>query len=696
MASKKDNPLIGSFRAPVPGAPPPAGPAEGKKPPEPLKDAPDPKATSTTPVKTDEGKKPTEPPKGIPDPKATGTTPAKADEGKKPTEPPKDTPDPKATDITPGKDGEGKKSAEPPKATPGPTATGTTPTKDGEGKKPAEPPKDTPGPKATGTTPAKDGEGKKPAEPPKAAPDPKATGDTPAKDSKDKKPDAPPKGTPDPKATGDTPVKGSEGKKPDAPPKDAPDPKAAGVAPAKGGEGKSQEQADLRFVKLADIKPLPGTYVKDTPRKDYKDLIDSIKKSGLEKPVILRQGEKGEYQLVDGFHRCEALKQAGMLEVRAELYEMPLTEASRYRKEHRDKPDLPIPGKLIPLHPAEPEKPADPPKEAEAPAAPAGQDEEIPKDFTLPITKEGQSEIITTLKVADIHPFEGHPFNVKDDKDMWDLVDSVKKFGVLEPVVVIPREAGGYEMVSGHRRQRACQLAGIQTMPVIVRQLDRDEATISMVDANMKRENISPMEKARAYSMKLEAMKRKAGRRSKAEILSGEKPMRADEQLAQQTGESRANIQKITRLTKLEPELQQMVDDKKLPVHTAADISYLKKDEQKALADAIKKEDKVPSGTQAAALKKESQAGTLTTDKIEKTVAPTKREETPVLKITLTEEDLRPYFPDKRTTIPDVKRGVLEALDLRKKALERQQAKAQTEKDGKGKGPAKKPPAPTR
>ena len=644
MANKKENPLIGSFRAPVPGEPPPAGPTEDKKPTEPPKAAPDPKATGTTPAKADEGKKPAEPPKAAPDPKATGTTPTKADEGKKP--------------------------AEPPKAAPDSEATGTAPVKADEGKKPAEPPKAAPDSKATGTTPAKADEGKKSAEPPKAVPDPKATGTTPAK--------------------------ADEGKKPAEPPKGAPDPKAAGAAPAKGGEGKSQEQADLRFVKLADIKPLPGTYVKDTPRKDYKDLIDSIKKSGLEKPVILRQGEKGEYQLVDGFHRCEALKQAGMLEVRADVYEMPLPEASRYRKEHRDKPDIPIPGKLIPPHPAEPEKPAEPPKEAGTPAAPGGQEEEIPKDFTLPITREGQSEIITTLKVADIHPFEGHPFNVKDDKDMWDLVDSVKKFGVLEPVVVIPRQAGGYEMVSGHRRQRACQLAGIQTMPVIVRQLDRDEATISMVDANMKRENISPMEKARAYSMKLEAMKRKAGRRSKAEILSGEKPMRADEQLAQQTGESRANIQKITRLTKLEPELQQMVDDKKLPVHTAADISYLKKDEQKALADAIKQEDKVPSGTQAAALKKESQAGTLTTENIKKAVAPTKREETPVLKITLGEEDLRPYFPDARTTIPDVKRGVLEALDLRKKALERQQAKAQSEKEGKGKGPGKKPPSPAR
>ena len=670
MATKKDNPLIGSFRTSVPDTPPPAGAIGEQKPTEPSKDAPDPKAVGTIPAKGGEDQKPAELPKGAPDPKATGTTPAKDGKDQKPTEPPKGAPDPKAT--------------------------GTTPAKDGKGQEPAEPPKAVPAPKATGTTPAKDGEGKKPAEPPKVVPAPKATGDTPAKDSKDKKPDAPPKGTPDPKATGDTPVKGSEGQKPAEPPKDAPDPKAAGAAPAKGSEGKSQEQADLRFVKLADIKPLPGTYVKDTPRKDYKDLIDSIKKSGLEKPVILRQGEKGEYQLVDGFHRCEALKQAGMLEVRADVYEMPLPEASRYRKEHREKPDIPIPGKLIPPHPAEPEKPAEPPKEAGTPAAPGGQEEEIPKDFTLPITREGQSEIITTLKVADIHPFEGHPFNVKDDKDMWDLVDSVKKFGVLEPVVVIPRQAGGYEMVSGHRRQRACQLAGIQTMPVIVRQLDRDEATISMVDANMKRENISPMEKARAYSMKLEAMKRKAGRRSKAEILSGEKPMRADEQLAQQTGESRANIQKITRLTKLEPKLQQMVEEKKLPVHTAADISYLKKDEQKALADAIKQEDKVPSGTQAAALKKESQAGTLTTENIKKAVAPTKREETPVLKITLGEEDLRPYFPDARTTIPDVKRGVLEALDLRKKALERQQAKAQSEKEGKGKGPGKKPPSPAR
>ena len=337
-------------------------------------------------------------------------------------------------------------------------------------------------------------------------------------------------------------------------------------------------------------------------------------------------------------------------------------------------------------------KEAEPPTGTDTPAI----DEAIPEDFTLPITKEGQSEIITTLKVSEIHPFEGHPFNVKDDKDMWDLVDSVKKFGVLEPVVVIPRTAGGYEMISGHRRRRACELAGIATMPVIVRQLDRDEAVISMVDANLKRENISPMEKARAYAMKLEAMRRKAGRRTKEEIAaleaSGEKPMRADEELAQQTGESRSNIQKLVRLTNLTPELQQMVEEKKLPIQAASDLSYLKKEEQEAVADAINKEDKVPSSAQAKELKQASQDNTLTTEKIEKAVAPTKREETPPLKVTLGEEDLRPYFPDKRTTVPDAKKVIFEALALRKIAMERQQNKTQAEK-GAAK---KKPPAPVR
>ena len=549
--------------------------------------------------------------------------PSKADEGKKPAAPPKVTVDPKPPVADPGKPGEDKKPTEQPKA-----ATDTkTPTT---------------------AAPGKPGENKKPVELPKAATDPKAPATAvPGKPGEDKKPVEPPKATTDPKAPSAADLgKSADGKKPVELSKTATDPKApAAAAPGKPGE---------------DKKPVELPKAANDPKA----------------PTAADPGKPGESK---------------------KPTEPPKTAT-----------DPKLPATADPSKSAESKKPTEPPKATTAPKAPAAASdkpaevkktdeppkakdtaEEIPKDFKLPITKEGQSEIITTLKVSEIHPFEGHPFNVKDDKDMMDLVDSVKKFGVLEPVVVIPRKAGGYEMVSGHRRRRACELAGITTMPVIVRQLDRDEAVISMVDANLKRENISPMEKARAYAMKLEAMKHKAGRRTKEEVAAmeaaGKKPMRADEELAQQTGESRSNIQKLVRLNSLTPELQQMVEEKKLPVHTAADLSYLKKEEQTAVADAIKKEDKVPSGSQAVELKKASQEGKLTTEKIEKAVAPTKREETPPLKITLTEEDLRPYFPDKRTTIPDVKRGVFEALDLRKKALERQKAKIQAEKDPKKK-----------
>lgn len=315
----------------------------------------------------------------------------------------------------------------------------------------------------------------------------------------------------------------------------------------------------------------------------------------------------------------------------------------------------------------------------------------IPEDFRLNIVGEGALGSVVMLPVEKIDDFEGHPFPVQDDKDMLDLVESIKKFGVLEPVTVIRsgKDPERYEMVAGHRRKHGCALAGVAQIPAIVRDMDRDSAIIYMVDSNLKRENISPMVKARAYTMKLEAMKRKAGRPTKAQAEAGYKPMRADEQLAQQTGESRATIQRLTRLTKLEPELQDMVEEKKLPVNTAADISYLKPQEQKALADAIKREDKVPSGAKAAELKKESQAGKLTAEKIEQTVAPSKREMFLPLKVTFTEEELRPYFPKKDTTIADAKRVVFEALDLRQRALNRQKAKAEQEKAAKKAAPGK-------
>ena len=598
MADPKKNPLIGAFRAPVPGAPPdtPAPPEAGKPP-----------AAGAA--------KPIDEKKGQEAPKApAGTTPKPADGKKEPEAP-------KAPADTSAKPADGKKEPEAPKAPADPL---TKPTNEKKG--------------------------------PEA---PKAPADTPAKPTNEKK------GQEEPKAPTDASAKPADGKK--SPVSD----------PSKPKDEKEQEprSPDLRFVALSKIKPLPGTYVKDEPRKDYSGLIADIKKNGLQKPVILRKSEKeDEFQLVDGFHRCKALEQAGMLEVRADVYEMSLAQASEYRKGHRDKPLMPVPGKLVPYPPEEPAK-AD-----KAPEAPAVGDEELPENLKIPLTKEGQPETVTTMKVANIRPFEGHPFAVRDNKDMWDLVDSIKKFGVLEPVMVIPHKDGGYEMVSGHRRMRACQLAGIENIPVIVRNLDRDEAIISMVDSNLKREEISPMEKARAYQMKTDAMKRKMGRRTKEEIAQDEalgiKRMNADEELAQQVGESPATIQRYKTLNKLVPELQDLVDKGKIPVNTGADIAQMKPKEQKVLADAIQKEDKVPSGTKAKELKKESQAGSLTTEKIEQAVAPTKREETPPLKVTMLEEDLRPFFPDKRTTIPDVKQGILEGLKLRQTVMERQKAKA--------------------
>ncbi|UYJ52002.1 MAG: ParB/RepB/Spo0J family partition protein [Flavonifractor plautii] len=562
MADPKKNPLIGAFRAPVPGAPPgtPAPPEAGKppaagaaKPIDEKKGQEAPKAPAGTTPKPTDGKK------GPEAPKASADTSAKPADGKKepeapkapaapltkPTNEKKGQEAPKVPADTSAKPADGKKEPEAPKA-----PAGTTP-KPTDGKKGPE------APKAPADTSAKPADGKKEPEAPKAPADPltkptnekkgpeapKAPADTPAKPTNEKK------GQEEPKAPTDASAKPADGKK--SPVSD----------PSKPKDEKEQEprSPDLRFVALSKIKPLPGTYVKDEPRKDYSGLIADIKKNGLQKPVILRKSEKeDEFQLVDGFHRCKALEQAGMLEVRADVYEMSLAQASEYRKGHRDKPLMPVPGKLVPYPPEEPAK-AD-----KAPEAPAVGDEELPENLKIPLTKEGQPETVTTMKVANIRPFEGHPFAVRDNKDMWDLVDSIKKFGVLEPVMVIPHKDGGYEMVSGHRRMRACQLAGIENIPVIVRNLDRDEAIISMVDSNLKREEISPMEKARAYQMKTDAMKRKMGRRTKEEIAQDEalgiKRMNADEELAQQVGESPATIQRYKTLNKLVPELQDLVD----------------------------------------------------------------------------------------------------------------------------------------
>lgn len=321
----------------------------------------------------------------------------------------------------------------------------------------------------------------------------------------------------------------------------------------------------------------------------------------------------------------------------------------------------------------------------------AASQDEIPPDFSLTIVPNDKLGTVAMMPIDLIDDFEGHPFEVRDDADMKELVASIKQVGLLEPATVIrnERKIGRFEMVAGHRRKHAAKLAGLTHIPVIVRDMDHDEATIYMVDSNLKREKLTPMEKARAYTMKTEALRRKMGRRSKEELAAleaeGKKPMTADQELAAQTGESVATVQRFKTLTKLTPPMQQMVDKGELPVNTAADIAQMKPEEQNALADAIEKEAKVPSGTAAKELKEASRAGTLTPEKIQAAVAPTKREETPPLKLTLNEEDLRPYFPDKRTTVPDAKKAIFEGLSLRNKMIERQAAKAKAEKDAKKK-----------
>ena len=321
----------------------------------------------------------------------------------------------------------------------------------------------------------------------------------------------------------------------------------------------------------------------------------------------------------------------------------------------------------------------------------AASQDEIPPDFSLTIVPNDKLGTVAMMPIDLIDDFEGHPFEMRDDADMKELVASIKQVGLLEPATVIrnERKIGRFEMVAGHRRKHAAKLAGLTHIPVIVRDMDHDEATIYMVDSNLKREKLTPMEKARAYTMKTEALRRKMGRRSKEELAAleaeGKKPMTADQELAAQTGESVATVQRFKTLTKLTPPMQQMVDKGELPVNTAADIAQMKPEEQNALADAIEKEAKVPSGTAAKELKEASRAGTLTPEKIQAAVAPTKREETPPLKLTLNEEDLRPYFPDKRTTVPDAKKAIFEGLTLRNKMIERQAAKAKAEKDAKKK-----------
>lgn len=259
-----------------------------------------------------------------------------------------------------------------------------------------------------------------------------------------------------------------------------------------------------------------------------------------------------------------------------------------------------------------------------------------------------QREKVQQIPVSEITDFPEHPFQVKEDDALMEMAESIKKYGVLAPVLVRPKPDGGYEMVSGHRRKRASELAGVETLPCIVREMDRDTAIIAMVDANLQRESILPSEKALAYKMKLEAMRRQAGRPPKENSVQVEHHLQGKSRdiLAEQSGESTAQIQRYIRLTELSPELRQMVDDKKIAFSPAVELSFLKPEEQNLLIDEISKQEATPSLSQAQRLKKYSQDGKLDENVMDAIMTEEKHE---VDKITLSGDRLKKYFPKTYT-----------------------------------------------
>ena len=251
------------------------------------------------------------------------------------------------------------------------------------------------------------------------------------------------------------------------------------------------------------------------------------------------------------------------------------------------------------------------------------------------------TEYITNIPVEKLRPFPNHPFQVRDDDSMKETVESIKTYGVLQPAIVRPAKDGDYEILSGHRRKRASELAGRKTIPAIVRELDDDAAIIFLVDSNLQRENILPSERAAAYKMKMEALKRQGLR---TDLTSAQlAPKLTTEKIGEEAGVSKDTVKRFIRLTELQPELQQMVDEKKMAFTPAVEISYLKPDEQKMLLDTISSEQATPSLSQAQRLKKLSQAGELTDDSMLSIMSEQKKPERNDL--TIPADVLEKFFP---------------------------------------------------
>ena len=289
-------------------------------------------------------------------------------------------------------------------------------------------------------------------------------------------------------------------------------------------------------------------------------------------------------------------------------------------------------------------------------------------------TEEGRQdaklEKIQEIPLSELHPFRNHPFKVKDDEAMMETADSIKQYGVLVPAIARPDPEGGYELVAGHRRHRASELAEKETMPVIVRDLDDDAATIIMVDSNLQRESLLPSERAFAYKMKLEAVKHQGARTDLTSRQVGEKSQTSIQKVADQAGESQRQVQRYIRLTELIPELMDMVDEKKIALNPAYELSFLKKEEQVDLLDAMDSEQATPSLSQAQRLKKYSQEGHLTLDMMRVIMGEEKKSD--LERVTFTSDTLRKYFP-KSYTPQRMQETIIKLLEAWQKKRQRDQ-----------------------
>ena len=282
---------------------------------------------------------------------------------------------------------------------------------------------------------------------------------------------------------------------------------------------------------------------------------------------------------------------------------------------------------------------------------------------------DAQRERVQEIPLDQLKPFRNHPFKVRDDQRMLDTVDSIREYGVLVPAIARPDPEGGYELISGHRRKRGCEMAGLQTMPVIIRDLDDDAAVLVMVDSNIQREELLPSERAFAYKMKLEALKHQGARSDLTSRQVVGKLEMADV-VGQNAGESGRQVQRYIRLTELISELLDMVDERKLAFNPAVEVSYLKRDEQWMLLEAMDAEQTTPSLSQAQRLKKFSQEGRLTEEAMSAIMSEEKKSD--MDKVTLRSDTLRRYFP-KSYTPKQMEQTIIKLLDVWQKQRQKNQ-----------------------